>query len=219
VPLYGATTLTLKCRAIDRIFLQADIPKLPSVGQVCIFLSWQRKFKIPSAAALGKIGEAYTKAILKFAERHHLPRLHFPKGKNKEEVAHPYWEAAAREGKDRVGCSYKSSRIKQYCKKGRALRSETVIRETHDSASVVALARRTGMPCGRLVNPPTGVGGTPKPPTRSPLPRWPPFAGTVDDHRGSPCRRTWFGEARGRAVPAAWVGSVICSLVSATAQG
>ena len=51
--------VTLKCRSIDRIFLQAYVPKLQSVGQVCIFLRWQRKFKFPSSAAFGQIGEAY----------------------------------------------------------------------------------------------------------------------------------------------------------------
>src|SRR5213083_2623710 len=90
--------VTLKCRCIDRIFLQAYVPKLQSVGQVCIFLRWQRKFKIPSSAAFGKIGEAYVKAIHKYAEEHHIPVVHFQKGQNKEEVARPYLEAAAREG-------------------------------------------------------------------------------------------------------------------------
>ena len=94
--------VTLKCRSIDRIFLQAYVPKLQSVGQVCIFLRWQRKFKIPSSAAFGQIGEAYVKAIHKFAEGHHIPVVHFQKGQNKEEVARPYLEAAAREGQDRV---------------------------------------------------------------------------------------------------------------------
>ena len=94
--------VTLKCRSIDRIFLQAYVPKLQSVGQVCIFLRWQRKFKIPSSAAFGQIGEAYVKAIHKFAEGHHIPVVHFQKGQNKEEVARPYLEAAAREGPDRV---------------------------------------------------------------------------------------------------------------------
>src|SRR5262252_3595763 len=94
--------VTLKCRSIDRIFLQAYVPKLQSVGQVCIFLRWQRRFKIPSAAAFGQIGEAYVKAIHQFAQRHQIPVVHFEKGQNKEEVARPYLEAAAREGKDRV---------------------------------------------------------------------------------------------------------------------
>ena len=94
--------VTLKCRSIDRIFLQAYVPKLQSVGQVCIFLRWQRKFKIPSSAAFGQIGEAYVKAIHRFAERHHIPVVHFQKGQNKEEVARPYLQAAARGGQDRV---------------------------------------------------------------------------------------------------------------------
>ena len=31
--------ITLTCRSIDRIFLQAHRPKLQSVGQVCLFLN------------------------------------------------------------------------------------------------------------------------------------------------------------------------------------
>jgi hypothetical protein len=94
--------VTLKCRSIDRIFLQAYVPKLQSVGQVCKFLRWQRKFKIPSSAAFGKIGRAYVKAIHGFAEKHGIPVVHFKKKQDKEKLARPYIEAAAREGKDRV---------------------------------------------------------------------------------------------------------------------
>jgi len=65
--------VTLKCRSIDRIFLQAYVPKLQSVGQVCIFLRWQRKFKIPSSAAFGQMGEAYVKTIQQFAKRQQFP--------------------------------------------------------------------------------------------------------------------------------------------------
>ncbi len=49
--------VTLRCRSIDRIFLQAYVPKLQTVGEVCTFLRWQRKFRIPSSAALGNIGD------------------------------------------------------------------------------------------------------------------------------------------------------------------
>jgi hypothetical protein len=48
---------TLRCRSIERIFLQAYVPKLQTVGEVCTFLRWQRKFRIPSSAALGNIGD------------------------------------------------------------------------------------------------------------------------------------------------------------------
>ena len=41
----------LTCRSIDRIFLQAYVPKLQTVGWVCQYLRWQRGFTIPSSAA------------------------------------------------------------------------------------------------------------------------------------------------------------------------
>jgi hypothetical protein len=94
--------VTLKCRSIDRLLLQAYVPKLQSVGQVCIFLRWLRKFKVPSSAAFGKIGEAYVQAIHDFAKAQNIPLVHFQKGQDKEKFARPFLEAAAREGKDRV---------------------------------------------------------------------------------------------------------------------
>jgi Sigma-70, region 4 len=42
--------VTLRCRSIDRIFLQGYVPRLQTVGEVCTFLRWQRKFPIPSSA-------------------------------------------------------------------------------------------------------------------------------------------------------------------------
>jgi hypothetical protein len=94
--------VTLKCRSIDRLLLQAYVPKLQSVGQVCIFLRWLRKFKVPSSAAFGKIGGAYVQAIHDFAKTHNIPVVHFQKGQDKEKFARPFLEAAAREGQDRV---------------------------------------------------------------------------------------------------------------------
>jgi hypothetical protein len=49
----------LTCRSVDRILLQAYVPKLQSVGWVCQFLRWQRGYEIPSSAAFGKIGDGY----------------------------------------------------------------------------------------------------------------------------------------------------------------
>ena len=91
--------VTLKYWSTDRIFLQAYVPTLQSVGQVCTFLRWQRKFKIPSSAAFGKIGEAYVQAVYRFAESQKIPVVHFKKGEDKEKVARPYFEAAVREGR------------------------------------------------------------------------------------------------------------------------
>lgn len=94
--------LTLKIRCIDRIFLQAYVPQLQTVGYVCRFLRWQRKFPIPSSAAFGKIGQQYLHAIDRFAEQNKIPRMKFEKGEDKEKKAFPYLQAAAKEHQDRV---------------------------------------------------------------------------------------------------------------------
>jgi hypothetical protein len=89
---------TLKVRSIDRIFLQAYVPKLQSVGQVCIFLRWHRNVHIPSSAAFGQIGERFVKQIERFSEQHGIPLIHFEKGENKEQRARGLLEQAASEG-------------------------------------------------------------------------------------------------------------------------
>jgi hypothetical protein len=94
--------VTLKCRCIDRVFFQAYVPKLQSVGQVCIFLRWRKKFKIPSSAAFGKLGDAFVKSIRQYARSNGIPVIAFKKGENKEKIARPYFEAAAQEGKEKV---------------------------------------------------------------------------------------------------------------------
>jgi hypothetical protein len=78
--------VTLKYCSIDRIFLQADVPKLQTVGQVCTFLRWQRRFPIPSSAAFGKIGDAYVEAIYGYAKAHNIPVVRFEKGEDKEKA-------------------------------------------------------------------------------------------------------------------------------------
>ena len=65
--------VTLTCRSVDRIFLQAYVPKLQSVGWVCQFLRWQRGFAIPSSAAFGKIGDAYVAEVHRWAKENGIP--------------------------------------------------------------------------------------------------------------------------------------------------
>ena len=92
--------ITLTCRSIDRIFLQAYVPKLQSVGQVCLFLNRQRGYRIPSSAAFGQIGEAYVTAIHRWAAANGVPIRYFAKGDNKEKIAEPLLRAAAEQGGD-----------------------------------------------------------------------------------------------------------------------
>jgi hypothetical protein len=90
--------VTLTCRSVDRIFLQAYVPKLQTVGWVCQFLRWQRGYEIPSSAALGKIGDGYVAEVHRWAKVHGVPVRRFAKGENKEAIARPLIEAAEREG-------------------------------------------------------------------------------------------------------------------------
>ena len=92
--------VTLTCRSVDRIFLQAYVPKLQSVGGVCQFLYWQKGFSIPSSAAFGKIGDAYVAEVHRWAKANEIPVRRFAKGENKEEIARPLIEAAERDGGD-----------------------------------------------------------------------------------------------------------------------
>jgi hypothetical protein len=97
--------VSLTCRSIDRILLQGYVPKLQTVGLVCRFLRWQRKFFVPSSAAFKKIGDDYVARVHQFAADHDIPVVYFDKEKKKrkkkvakEEVARPYMEAAAKQG-------------------------------------------------------------------------------------------------------------------------
>jgi len=90
--------VTLAVRSIDRILLQAYVPKLQSVGLVCIFLNRQRGYTIPSSAAFGQIGRRYVAAIERWAKAEGIPIRHFQKGENKEAIVAPLIEAAAKEG-------------------------------------------------------------------------------------------------------------------------
>jgi hypothetical protein len=90
--------VTLTCRSVDRIFVQAYVPKLQTVGWVCQFLRWQRGFPIPSSSAFGKIGDAYVREVHRFAEANDIPVIHFGKRDNKEQIARPLLDAAAAEG-------------------------------------------------------------------------------------------------------------------------
>ena len=93
--------VTLRVRSVDRVFLQAYVPRLMSEGLLVRFLL-DRGATIPSPALLGQIGRGYSAAIERFAERNGVPIVRFRRGESKEELARPYLVQAARQG--RFGC-------------------------------------------------------------------------------------------------------------------
>jgi hypothetical protein len=93
--------VALQARSVDRIYLQAYVPRLMSEGLLVRFLL-DRGAIIPSPALPGQIGARYVAAIERFAAREGIPIVRFRRGESKEELARPYLEAAKREG--RFGC-------------------------------------------------------------------------------------------------------------------
>jgi hypothetical protein len=90
--------VTLQVRSVDRLFLQAYVPRLMTSFQVVRFLL-DRGFAIPSPALLGRIGRAYVAAIDRFAATNRVPVLRFGKGESKEQIARRFFGAAEREGR------------------------------------------------------------------------------------------------------------------------
>src|SRR5437867_13140403 len=86
--------------------------------------------------------------------------------------------------------------------------------------SGVVSARRTGMPCGPLANPPTSVCATLKPQTLSPPPMWPPFCQVTrpsSNEDGLYAAGLRFGDQRVMAILAALVG--FCHVVGGFTNG
>jgi hypothetical protein len=90
--------VTLQIRSVDRLFLQAYVPKLMSQHQLVRFML-DRGFTIPSPALLARQGRAYVAAIERFAAANGVPLVRFVKGVAKEDTARPYLQAAERDGR------------------------------------------------------------------------------------------------------------------------
>lgn len=81
-------TLTVEC--LDRIYLNGYIPTLQTPGQLVNFLIRHRGHKIPSPVLLGRITQAFVRAIKFFAQKNNIPLVHFERGQRKDDVAAEY---------------------------------------------------------------------------------------------------------------------------------
>jgi hypothetical protein len=91
--------VTLQVRSVDRLFLQAYVPKLMSEGLLIRFLL-DRGF--PGGADLAqqrRRGNRYVRAIERFAARNQIPVVRFQRRESKEELARPHFEQAEQEGR------------------------------------------------------------------------------------------------------------------------
>ena len=96
----GHVALDLEC--LDRIYLNAYVPNLQVGGQVVSFLTQHLGNPIPSPAIFDKIGQAFRKAVGRFAEDEHIPVVRFTKADRKIERMRPYLAAQAATGRSGV---------------------------------------------------------------------------------------------------------------------
>ena len=69
----GHVSLQVDC--VDRLYLNAYVPKLQVAGQVVVFLSDHLGFPVPSPSLMEKIGNRFRREVKAFAARRHIPVL------------------------------------------------------------------------------------------------------------------------------------------------
>lgn len=82
--------VTLEVRCIDRLYLNAYVPRLQTSGGVIDFLVRGCHQKIASPAVFRQITTTFKTALHDWADRHHIPWVEFRKGERKDTVAQRY---------------------------------------------------------------------------------------------------------------------------------
>lgn len=96
----GHAQLEVEC--LDRIYLNAYVPKLQTPGGVVWFLRDHLGNPIPSPALFAKIGNRFRADVKRFTAEHDIPLIRFGKGDRKLDVIRPLLQAAEREGRPGV---------------------------------------------------------------------------------------------------------------------
>src|SRR5579859_3261796 len=88
--------VVLKYEMVDRIFLNAYVPKLQEPDQLHWFLCQHRGQEIPRYELLGKITRDFVAAVEEYAQARQIPSVQFEKRQRKEAIAEPHFALAAR---------------------------------------------------------------------------------------------------------------------------
>jgi hypothetical protein len=94
----GHTSLDIQC--LDRIYLNAYVPKLQTSAQVVAFLSGHLGYPFPSPALFKQLGERFRRAVTAFAQDNNIPWVRFGKHDvgGKLELMRPYLARQAATG-------------------------------------------------------------------------------------------------------------------------
>ncbi|MBI3015248.1 MAG: hypothetical protein HYY65_09365 [Candidatus Tectomicrobia bacterium] len=82
--------VTLEVKCVDRLYLNAYVPRLQSAGGVVNFLLRARGQKIPSPAVFGQITESFKTRLRAWAQARHIPWIEFQKGVRKDDLVQKY---------------------------------------------------------------------------------------------------------------------------------
>jgi len=98
----GHVALDIQC--LDRIYLNAYVPKLQSSAQVAAFLSGHLGYPFPSPALFNQIGQRFRRAVASFAEANDIPWIKFGKDDvgGKLELMRPHLDRQAATGRSGV---------------------------------------------------------------------------------------------------------------------
>lgn len=88
-----ADHVVFEVECIDRMYLNVFIPQLQYVGGLIGFIQRQLGCPIASTAPLGKVTDAFSAAMRRFAADQQVPWVDFVKGQRKDDLAHEYLKA------------------------------------------------------------------------------------------------------------------------------
>lgn len=79
--------VTLEVECIDRMYLNVYVPRLQRATGVAMFFRGHRGEPVASSVLMGRVSDAFIRAIERYARDHEVPVIAFEKGQSKEEVA------------------------------------------------------------------------------------------------------------------------------------
>ena len=118
--------VTLEVESIDRMYLNAIVPRLQIVEGALRFIRQQRQAKVASTNAVEPMTRNFVKAIEEFVEQHQIPMVSFQKGQRKDELAaqmrakFPHRDGVVFVGKAQEKCTVYRTEKRHNPKTGRA---------------------------------------------------------------------------------------------------
>ena len=107
-----ADHVVFEIECIDRMYCNVYVPQLQHAGGLLGYIQRQLGLPIASTAPLGKISDAFSDAIRRFARDQRVPWVEFVKGQRKDDVMHEHLAGfTAEEGVLFIGRAQEKTRV------------------------------------------------------------------------------------------------------------